>query len=143
MFQPDFLIQTDGGARGNPGPAAIGFCIVEAEGSLLAQHGETIGETTNNVAEYKAVIAALERLKVLVGDVRAKKASVKVQMDSELVVRQLHGEYKVRDTFLRELFSLLQERCQSFGSVHFQHIPRSENKEADKLVNAALDGLLG
>lgn len=143
MSMYKYLIYSDGGARGNPGPAAIGFIVQDAKGSVVKKQGEVIGDATNNVAEYRAAIAALKKLRSLIGKTRAKKVSVQVRMDSELVVRQLHGLYKVRDAFLKDLFLELKEACQSFGSVHFRHIPRSQNKEADRLVNDALDGILG
>ena len=92
-----FTIYTDGGSRNNPGPAAIGFVIQDVNGRVLKEHGEAIGETTNNVAEYKAVIAALKKLKALAGGKQVAKAAVEVFMDSELLAEQLNARYKIKD----------------------------------------------
>src|SRR4030042_1030706 len=133
-----FGIHADGGARGNPGPAAIGYTIDGADITPV-QHGEYIGETTNNVAEYTAVIRALAKLKSLVGSGRAARAKVQVRADSELLVRQVNGEYKVKDETLAKLFIQLYNARQDFGEVSFSHVAREKNKEADKMVNEALD----
>ncbi|MBI4119633.1 MAG: ribonuclease HI family protein [Parcubacteria group bacterium] len=127
------IIYTDGGARGNPGPAAIGVVV----GSK--QYGEYIGETTNNVAEYKAVIFAFKKAKQLMGKTKAKAAEVEVRMDSELVVRQMTGKYKIMDKNLQLLFVEIWNLRLDFKKVDFIHIPREQNKIADKMVNKALD----
>ena len=134
-----FIIFADGGARGNPGPAAIGFVIQDASGRTLKEQGEAIGETTNNVAEYKAVIAALKKLKALVGGKQAAKAAVEVFMDSELLAEQLNARYKIKDEKLALLFVEVWNLKQDFGEVSFRHIPRENNKAADRMVNAALN----
>ncbi|PIR89431.1 MAG: hypothetical protein COU07_00835 [Candidatus Harrisonbacteria bacterium CG10_big_fil_rev_8_21_14_0_10_40_38] len=127
------IIYTDGGARGNPGPAAIGYVIGEKT------YGEAIGSATNNIAEYSAVIAALKKAKLLIGKDKAKKTDVKVNMDSELVVRQMNGEYKIKEPELQKLFIEIWNLKLDFKSVSFSHIPREQNREADRLVNEALD----
>lgn len=134
-----FTIYTDGGSRNNPGPAAIGFVIHDATGRVLKEHGEAIGETTNNVAEYKAVVAALKKLKALVGGQHASRAKIEVYADSELLVEQLNARYKIKDEKLVPLFVQVWNLRQDFGEVSFTHVRREKNKAADRLVNAALD----
>ena len=129
------IIYTDGGARGNPGPAAIGVVVGEKK------YGETIGETTNNVAEYKAVIFALKKAKALLGKSRAKETEVLINLDSELIFKQIEGEYKVLDSDMQPLFIEVWNLKQDFKEVKFKHIPREQNKEADRMVNKALDNL--
>lgn len=138
-----FIINTDGGARNNPGPAAIGFVIQDAKDHVFKEHGEAIGKATNNIAEYKAVIAALKKLKSLVGGEKAKKAHVEVRSDSELLVRQVNAQYKVKEPELVPLFVEIWNARQDFGEVHFVHITRDKNRAADALVNQALDGAAG
>ena len=130
------VVFTDGGARGNPGPAAIG-AVIGKQG-----YGIFIGNTTNNIAEYQAVIFALKKLKALVGAKRAQELSIEVRMDSELLVRQFNGKYKIKDKELQPLFVEVWNARLDFGSVKFVHIPREKNKAADKLVNEALDARL-
>lgn len=130
-------IYTDGGARGNPGPAGIGVVIVDLdqgdEGKTLATISKYIGETTNNQAEYQAVIAGLSEAAKL------KAREVEVVSDSELLVRQCRGEYKIKDQDLARLFMRIWNLQQSFKKVSFSHTVRSGNKEADRLVNVAID----
>jgi len=134
-----FVIRTDGGARGNPGPAAIGAVIESEQGRVLAEVSEYIGEKTNNEAEYRAAIAALKKLKALVGKAEAKKAVVQVFADSELLVKQMNGQYKIENENMQKFFLELWNLKLDFGKVSFQAVPRSQNKAADRLVNAALD----
>ena len=134
----EYVIHADGGARGNPGPAAIGYTI-EGPGITPVQRGEYLGETTNNVAEYTAVIRALAKLKSLAGSSRAASARVRVYADSELLVKQANGKYKVKDERLGKLFIQLYNARQDFGEVSFAHVPRERNTEADRMVNEALD----
>lgn len=128
------LIHTDGGARGNPGPAAIGAVIG------TKKYGEKIGETTNNVAEYKALIFALKKAKQLLGKKQAKETALEVKTDSELMYKQIRGEYKILEPELQHLFIEVWNLKQDFKNIDFKKIPREENREADKLVNQALDG---
>lgn len=129
-----FLVYSDGGARGNPGPAAIGI-VIKKEGKTVAKISQTIGETTNNQAEYKAVIEGLKKLKEL-----DPSPGVEWFVDSELIAEQLNGRYKVKNEGLKELFWQVRDLIISLGGrVVFKSIPRRENREADKLVNKALD----
>lgn len=123
---------TDGGARGNPGPAGIGVVIMEGE-RLVDSFGRYIGETTNNQAEYRALIAALERA----SELGAKE--VECKLDSELVVKQMRREYKVRDLGLQPLFLRAYNLSTGFGNISFTHIRRELNSAADAEVNKAID----
>lgn len=133
-----YIVYTDGGARGNPGPAAIGVVI---KGPVeIKKYSEYIGQATNNDAEYQALVFALKKLKQLIGKEKAKtEAEVEVHLDSELLERQLNGEYKIKEKNLQQLFLEVWNRKQDFKSVAFKHIPREDNRGADKLVNQALD----
>ena len=134
-----YIIHTDGGARGNPGPAAIGVVIEASDGSLKKDYSEYIGETTNNDAEYQAVIFALKKLKLLIGKERVGEARVEIHVDSELVERQLNGHYKIMDATIQKHFLEIWNLKVDFGEIIFKHIPRENNRGADRLVNAALD----
>jgi len=134
-----FIVYTDGGARGNPGPAALGYIIKNEKGDVLKEHGEYIGEKTNNEAEYKAAIFALKKIKSLWGKEKAKKTEVKMFADSELLVKQLTGQYKVENAKIQQFFLELWNLKVDFKKVSFTAIPREKNKEADRLVNEALD----
>jgi ribonuclease HI len=127
------IIYTDGGSRGNPGPSAIGYVVGDKE------YGECIGNTTNNVAEYKAISASLRKAKVLLGKTKAKQTDVEVRMDSELACRQLSGIYRIENLVLQPLFFEVWNLKFDFKSVKFVHVPREENKKADAMVNYALD----
>jgi ribonuclease HI len=133
-----YTIYTDGGSRKNPGPAAIGY-VIEGEGIRRVEHGEYIGIATNNVAEYTAAIFSLTKLKTLIGAERASAAHVRIMADSELLVRQVNGEYKVKDAELKKLFVDLYNARQDFAKVTFTHVRREHNKDADRMVNEALD----
>lgn len=126
-------IFTDGGARGNPGPSGIGVVIYDINDNLIKQKSEFIGHATNNQAEYKAVIAAFE----LLG--QDKPSEINFFLDSELVVKQLKGEYKVKNKDLAPLFLKIHNNIVLHKKVTFKHIPRELNKEADKLANIAMD----
>lgn len=126
------IIYTDGGARGNPGPAGIGVAVYE-EGDLRYSYKKYIGHATNNQAEYQALLLALHKAKEL-------KASVlRIRCDSKLLVEQLRGNYKVKDKKLSMLFVQAWNALQSFQKVTFTHIPREDNSVADKLANEAMD----
>lgn len=129
-------IYTDGGARGNPGPAAIGTVIGERK------YREYIGETTNNVAEYRAVIMALKKVNQLFGKDRTNDLILEINVDSELLYKQMGGEYKVKDVDLQLLFIEIWNLKQDFKEVKFNLVPREKNKEADRLVNKELDSHL-
>jgi ribonuclease HI len=128
-------LSTDGGARGNPGPAAYGYVLEAVDGTVLAAHGETIGTATNNVAEYRALVAGLEKAVELLVD------EVEVVSDSELLVKQMRGEYKVKNPALRELWEEAQSLERRLGKVRYTAVRREHNELADRLVNEALDAL--
>jgi ribonuclease H / adenosylcobalamin/alpha-ribazole phosphatase len=124
---------TDGGARGNPGPAAYGYVLEADDGTVLAAHGEAIGTATNNVAEYRALVAGLEKAAELgVGE-------LEVVSDSELLVKQMRGEYKVKNETLRGLFEQASDLANRLSSVRYTAVRREHNELADRLVNEALD----
>lgn len=127
------LITTDGGARGNPGPAACGFTI---NGKA---YGEYLGETTNNVAEYQGVIMALKKLKALIGKANAATTNIEIRMDSELLVKQLNNEYKINEDHLKPLYVDTHNLTLDFKTITFIHIPREQNKKSDAMVNGILD----
>ena len=124
---------TDGGARGNPGPAAYGFVLEAEDGTVLAAEGHAIGETTNNVAEYSGLIAGLRKA------VELQVPEVEVVSDSELMVKQMRGEYKVKNEALRELSLEAARLARQLGTVEYRHVKRAHNELADRLVNDALD----
>ncbi|HVZ11024.1 MAG TPA: ribonuclease HI family protein [Candidatus Paceibacterota bacterium] len=133
-----YIIHTDGGARGNPGPAAVGY-VIEGPDIARVEKGEYAGETTNNEVEYRAPIAALKKLKGLIGSDKAAESEVEIYVDSELVAKQMNKEYKIKHGGLRELFMELWNLTIDFGSVTFYHVLRGKNSDADRLVNEALD----
>jgi ribonuclease HI len=124
---------TDGGARGNPGPAAFAYVLEDEQGDVLAAHGEAIGVATNNVAEYSALIAGLEKA------VELGARELQVISDSELMVKQMRGEYKVKNEALRELSLRAAQLAQKLDRVAYTAVRREQNKLADQLVNEALD----
>lgn len=129
----------DGGARGNPGPAAIGGIIFDEKGNEITSFSETIGIATNNVAEYKAVIKILSLLIAYKEKIK-DDATINLYLDSELVVSQINGLFKVKNQVLRNLlFSVREKEAELQRKVIYFHIPREQNKAADKLVNSALD----
>jgi len=158
------IIHTDGGSRGNPGPSAIGVTISVAIGATIEkqksakkllhsthdrgknvtiqnhkEYAEAIGETTNNIAEYSAVILALTKVKKLIGKEKSKDAEIEIKSDSELMVNQLNGTYKIKNPEIEKLFIKVWNKKQNFKHVTFIHIPREKNKRADALVNQVLN----
>ena len=128
---------TDGGARGNPGPAAYGFVLESEDGTVLAAEGEAIGTATNNIAEYSGLVAGLRRALEL------HVPEVEVVSDSELMVKQMRGEYRVKNEALRDLYDQAVSLARRVGSVEYRHVKRAHNELADRLVNEALDALGG
>ena len=126
-------LSTDGGARGNPGPAAYAYVLEDANGGTLAAHGEAIGIATNNVAEYSALVAGLGKA------VELGVRELEVISDSELMVKQMRGEYKVKNEALRGLSLQAAQLARTIGSVRYTAVRREHNKLADRLVNEALD----
>jgi ribonuclease HI len=127
-------VNVDGGARGNPGPAAIGAVLRDAAGEMVEERGERIGPATNNVAEYRALLLGIE----LAAAHRASE--LELIGDSELIVRQVEGRYKVKDATLRELHAKVKAALAPFERWSIRHVRREQNADADRLVNAALDG---
>ncbi len=127
------VIHVDGGARGNPGPAAIAAIVASPEGELLEQRGEAIGRATNNVAEYKALLLGIELARGL------GAGEIELIGDSELVVRQVKGEYRVKEEGLRKLHRQVREALEDFDRWAIRHVRRDENAAADALVNETLD----
>ena len=124
---------TDGGSRGNPGPAAFAYVLEAEDGTILASHGETIGVATNNVAEYRGLVAGLEKA------VELAVPELDVVSDSELLVKQMLGEYRVKNEALRELSLEAARLARRIGTVGYRHVRRAHNELADRLVNEALD----
>jgi ribonuclease HI len=127
------VLYTDGGARGNPGPAAYGFVLEAEDGDLLAAEGVAIGSATNNVAEYSGLVAGLTRALEL------EVNFLEVRSDSELMVKQMRGEYKVKNEALRALNLQAARIARLVGDVRYVHVRREKNELADRLVNEALD----
>lgn len=133
------ILYADGGARSNPGPAAFGFVIYSSDGTILLAKGETIGNNTNNVAEYMGLIGGLSAgLEIF----PQKEIEMEVRMDSLLVVRQMRGEFKIKQPHLQVLAEKARSLARLYKKIVYKHIPREQNKEADKMVNLALDGKL-
>lgn len=128
------VVNVDGGARGNPGPAAIGAVVQAPGGEALEERDERIGAATNNVAEYRALLLGIERAAEL------GASELELVGDSELVVRQVKGEYKVKDAALRELHAEVKRALRRFDEWSIRHVRREQNAAADRLVNEALDG---
>lgn len=134
------IIHIDGGSRGNPGPAAAGILFLNENGQIFKQYSEYLGENfTNNEAEYLALIFALKKFKQIFGKKLAKSTEIEIRSDSELLVKQMRGEYKVLDAKIQPLFLESWNLRLDFKKVNFKLIPREKNKEADALVNAALN----
>ena len=127
------VVNVDGGARGNPGPAAIAAVVQGSGGEVLEERGERIGEATNNVAEYRALLLGIERAAAL------GARELELVGDSELVVKQVKGEYKVKNAGMRDLHGQVRRALQGFESWSIRHVRREQNAEADRLVNEALD----
>lgn len=127
-------VNVDGGARGNPGPAAIGVVVRDADGAVLEERGERIGRATNNVAEYRALLLGVE--------LAAAHGATELELigDSELIVRQVEGRYKVKNAGMKELHAEVKAALRDFDGWSIRHVRREQNADADRLVNAALDG---
>ncbi len=134
----NITIHTDGGSRGNPGPAATGYVIDIPRQERIA-HGEYIGETTNNIAEYTAILQSLTRLEQELDD--PSQAVIELKLDSELAQKQLTGVYKIKNAGLKPIAQQILNKVELFDSVTFTHVKRAFNKDADAQVNIALDSL--
>ena len=133
------IVYTDGGSRGNPGPAGVGVVISNSKDKVIKKYSQDIGEKTNNEAEYEAVILALQKIKHLFGKQKTRDLEIEMRMDSELVARQLGGKYKIMEEKLFPLFIKIWNLRMDFGKIDFVEIAREKNKEADKLANEAMD----
>lgn len=138
--QPDIIVYTDGGSRGNPGEAALGVAICDGKGTLVKEYGERLGVRTNNEAEYEAVLFALKKIKQLYGKEKIKEMSLEVRMDSELVCKQLTNVYKIENEKIFHIYIGIHNLSLDFGNIIWKHVPREQNKDADRMVNEALDG---
>ncbi len=134
MSTDKLIIYTDGAARGNPGPAAIGVILKDEKGNIIAAISQRLAPTTNNQAEYLAIIAGLEKA------VSLGCRHVSVKSDSELVVKQINGQFKIKNTALRPLYQQVVQLTGKFESFSIAYIPREQNGQADDLANKALNG---
>lgn len=135
-----FVIYTDGGSRGNPGPAGAGAVVTDETGKVLREAHRALGVMTNNEAEYQAVILGLETIKKAVGKTRAAKSEIEMRLDSELVAKQLAGQYQIKEKTLQPLFMKIWNlRVATFPHLTFTYIPREKNRRADQLANQAMD----
>ncbi len=137
MTAGSVVVHTDGAARGNPGPAGAGALVTTRDGEVLAEIAEPLGDTTNNVAEYTAAILGLERAAELGAD------QVELRTDSQLLVHQLSGRYRVKAPHLRPLHARVKQLVATFERVRFVHVPREMNVDADRLANLGVDRGLG
>jgi ribonuclease HI/probable phosphoglycerate mutase len=133
----EWTLRCDGGARGNPGPGALAYALFDPAGLEVEARGAYLGSVTNNTAEYRALIAGLEAAK------RRGAQRLRVCLDSELVVRQMTGEYRVKHAGLKPLHAEARAALQALEAVRFQAVPREDNARADRLVNETLDEVLG
>jgi len=132
-LQPEWLLMGDGAARGNPGPAGCGAVICDEKGAVVRELSRYLGHTTNNVAEYEALLMGLEAL------IELKRNKIVVQSDSQLLVRQLNGEYRVKDEKLKVLYQRAAGLLRQFGSYRIVHVRRELNKATDRLANRGID----
>lgn len=138
LLEPDLIINTDGGSRGNPGEAATGYVIKDNAGNAQELCGKYIGVATNNVAEYQAVLEAYAKLLERWGH-RSREVVLKFLLDSQLVVNQLSGNFKIKNPVLLKMVGEIREIEKKFKQVSYNYVPREKNGEADSLVNKALD----
>lgn len=133
------IIYTDGGSRGNPGPSAIGVIFCNEKDQIIKKYSEYLGEATNNEAEYQAAIYALKKFKALFGKKLAKNSEIELRSDSELLIKQLTGEYKILEPKIQPLFLKVWNLKLDFKKIKFKLISRRKNKEADRLANEVLN----
>jgi len=133
------IIYIDGGSRGNPGPSAFGVILCNGQGDILKKYSEYIGKATNNEAEYQGLIFALKKAKAYFGKEKIKKMGIELFSDSQLLVKQMNGEYKVLNSRIQPLFLIAWNLKIDYKNIRISFVSREKNKEADKLVNQALD----
>jgi len=136
------IIYTDGGARGNPGPAGAGAVILDEKGVVVHEVSDYLGTTTNNVAEYEALVRVLTAVREMFGE-KISNMAIDIRMDSELIVRQMQGRYKIKSPLLKPRFLQVKKLLAGMPQASFTHVPREENTVADALVNKAIDAALG
>ncbi|MDP3799986.1 MAG: ribonuclease HI family protein [bacterium] len=134
------IVYTDGGSRGNPGPSAVGAVVCDESGKIIKEYNQVLEDSTNNEAEYEAVIFALKKLKQLFGKDGTKNLDIEFRMDSQLIASQLGGKFKINEERMQALFIKVWNLKFEFANIIFKYIPREKNKHADQLVNDALDG---
>ena len=139
FFMKKLIIFTDGGSRGNPGPSAVGVVICNEKLQPIKKYSEYLGKATNNEAEYQAALFAMEKIKALFGKKIAKNSEIEIRSDSEFLVKQLKGEYKVLEPKIQALFLKAWNLRLDFKKVKFKFIRREKNQQADEMVNQALD----
>ncbi len=135
----NLIINIDGGSRGNPGPSAIGVVFSDEDGRIIKKYFQYLGEGTNNEAEYQALIFALKKAKSLFGKEKAVKMEIEIKSDSELLVKQMNGEYKIKNPNIQKLFLEAWNLKVEFKNLKFSLVPREKNSIADNLVNQALN----
>lgn len=133
------IVYTDGGSRNNPGPAAIGVVICNQKRQVFKKYSQYLGKATNNEAEYQAVIFAFKKIKALLGKKNVKNLILEVRSDSELLIKQLQGKYRITEPKMQKLFLIAWNLKFDFKKIEFNLIPREENRQADELVNQELD----
>lgn len=135
-----YILNTDGGSRGNPGVAGAGAVLASEDGNILQEASKALGTMPNNEAEYHGLLLGLEMAKKTLGKDKIKNYQIEVRMDSELAVKQLTGEYQVKEERLQSLFmKIWNMRVETFKNITFKHIPREQNGRADDLANLAMD----
>ena len=135
-----YILHTDGGSRGNPGPAGAGAVLTDEKGKTLKEASQALGVMPNNEAEYHGLLLGLDLAKKTLGKEKIKNLNIEVQLDSELVVSQLNGEYQIKEERLQKLFmTVWNARVATFKNIKFTHVPRSQNRRADELANLAMD----
>ncbi len=139
MKQEKIVVYTDGGSRGNPGPAGVGAVVCNEKGEAIKKYSKDIGSRTNNEAEYEAIIFGLQKIRQLFGKEKIKNIKIEIRTDSQLAARQLGGKYKIEEEKLFPLFIKIWNLRMNFGGIELTEIPREKNKEADRLANEAMD----
>ena len=135
-----YILNTDGGARGNPGVAGAGAVLSDAAGNKLKEASKPLGVMPNNEAEYEALLLGLDLAKKTIGKEKIKEVEIEARLDSELVVRQLSGQYQIKEERLQKLFmKIWNARVETFKQLTFTHVPREKNRRADQLANQAMD----
>jgi len=139
MTQNKLVIYIDGGSRGNPGPSALGVLFLGEKGEFIKEYSLCLGKKTNNEAEYLSLIFTLKKIKAVFGKEKIQELPIEIKSDSELLIKQMNGQYKIKEPSIQQLFLEAWNLKIDFKNLKFYLIPREENKRADKLVNEALN----